>query len=86
VPIGGAIGSIDCHIGGNPNACSENAAYIRYFPTASAYFQICALSDNDSVTMNGRRIAPNMGFFPLFNEDVVTVGPRVFVVLLPSDT
>lgn len=86
VPIGGAIGSIDCHIGGSAIGCSENAAYIRYCPTDSGDFQFCALSDTDLVTMNGRRITPKMGCFPLFNEDVCTVGPRVFVFLLPTDT
>lgn len=86
VPIGGPIGSIDCHIGGNPVLCSEKAAYIRYCPTSSGDFQLCALSDNDLVTINGKRITPDMGCFPLLNDDVVTVGPRVFVFLLPSDT
>ncbi|KAL3944614.1 MAG: hypothetical protein SGBAC_001326 [Bacillariaceae sp.] len=86
VPFGGAIGSIDCHIGGSAIGCSENAAYIRYCPTDSGDFQFCALSDTDLVTMNGRRITPKMGCFPLFNEDICTVGPRVFVVLLPTDT
>lgn len=86
VPIGGAIGSIDCHIGGSPIGCSENAAYIRYCPMDSSDFQFCALSDNDLVTINGRRITPKMGCFPLFKEDVCTVGPRVFVFLLPTDT
>ena len=84
-PVGGAVGSIDCHIGGNPKACSESAAAIRYLPTSTSGFQFSALSDDDLVTMNGKRITPEMGAFPLFNEDVCTVGPRVFVFLLPSD-
>ena len=84
-PVGGAVGSIDCHIGGSPNACSESAAAIRYLPTSTSAFQFSALSDDDLVTMNGKQITPEMGAFPLFNEDVCTVGPRVFVFLLPSD-
>lgn len=84
-PFGGAVGSIDCHIGGNPRACSESAAVIRYLPTSVSGFQFSALSDNDMVTMNGKRITPGMGSFPLFSGDVCSVGPRVFVVLLPSD-
>jgi hypothetical protein len=84
-PIGGAVGAIDCHIGGSPKACSESAASIRYNPTPSGDFQFSALSDDDVITMNGRRITPAMGSFPLFNEDVCTVGPRVFVFLLPTD-
>lgn len=83
-PIGGAVGAIDCHIGGTPTSCSEFAACIRYYPTASVgNFQFCALSGDDLVTMNGQRVTPDMGCFPLFNEDVCTVGCRVFVFLLP---
>ncbi|CAJ1969428.1 unnamed protein product [Cylindrotheca closterium] len=84
--IGGVIGSMDCHIGGSPIGCSEKAAYIRYSPTDSSDFQFCALSDNDLVTINGRRITPKMGCFPLCNDDVCTVGPRVFAFLLPTET
>jgi hypothetical protein len=84
-PVGGAVGSIDCHIGGSPKTCSESAAAIRYLPTSTSGFQFSALSKDDVVTMNGKRITPEMGGFPLFNEDVCTVGPRVFVFLLPSD-
>ena len=83
-PVGGPVGSIDCHIGGTPRCCSEFAACIRYHPTASVgNFQFSALSDDDLVTMNGQRVTPDMGCFPLFNEDVCTVGCRVFVFLLP---
>ncbi len=84
-PIGGAVGSIDCHIGGSPKSCSESAASIRHIPTTTGGFQFSALSDDDVVTLNGRRITPAMGSFPLFNEDICTVGPRVFVFLLPTD-
>jgi hypothetical protein len=85
-PVGGAVGSIDCHIGGNSKCCSETGASIRYVPTSSGDFQFSALSEDDVITMNGQRITPEMGSFPLFNEDVCTVGPRVFVFLLPTDT
>lgn len=84
--IGGVVGTIDCHIGGGSKACSESAASIRYYPSQSGEFQFSALSDNDVVTMNGHRITSGMGSFPLFNEDVCTVGPRVFVFILPVDT
>ena len=85
-PIGGAVGLIDCHIGGSSQCCSEASACIRYFPTASGDFQFSALSGEDIITMNGQRITPEMGSFPLFNEDICTVGPRVFTFLLPTDT
>lgn len=84
-PIGGAVGAIDCHIGGSPKSCSEAAASIRHCPTPTGSFQFSALSDDDVVTMNGRRITPAMGSFPLFNEDICTVGPCVFVFLLPTN-
>ena len=85
-PIGGAVGSIDCNIGGESKCCSEASASIRYVPTSSGAFQLSALSGDDLVTMNGQRVTPEMGSFPLFNEDICTVGPRVFVFLLPTDT
>ena len=85
-PIGGAVGQIDCHIGGLSKCCSEVAACIRYVPTTSGDFQFAALSNDDVVTLNGKRITVESGSFPLFNEDICTVGARVFVFLLPSDT
>lgn len=85
-PLGGAVGSIDCHIGGKPSSCSESAAAIRYIPTSASGFQFSALCTDDLVTLNGKRVTPGMGGFPLFNEDVCTVGPRVFIFVLPSDT
>lgn len=84
-PVGGAIGSIDCHIGGSSKSCNELVATIRYCPTPSGGFQFSALSGDDIVTMNGQRITPEMGCFPLIHEDICTVGPRVFVFLLPTD-
>jgi hypothetical protein len=84
-PMGGPIGPIDCNTGGNSKCCSETAACIRYMPTDTGDFQLSALS-SDLITMNGQRITPEMGSFPLFNEDICTIGSRVFLFLLPSDT
>lgn len=84
-PMGGPIGPIDCNTGGNPKCCSETAACIRYVPTETGDFQLSALS-SDLITMNGQRITPEMGSFPLFNEDICTIGSRVFLFLLPSDS
>lgn len=83
VPIGTAVGEIDCNIGGTMLSCSETTASIRYAPTSAGDFQFASLNDDDIVTLNGKRITPGMGSFPLFNEDVCTVGARVFVFLLP---
>ena len=84
IPLGSAIGEIDCHIGGTLLSCSETAASIRFAPTTAGDFQFAALTDEDIVTLNGKRITPGMGSFPLFNEDICTVGARVFVFLLPK--
>lgn len=83
-PIGGPIGRIDCNTGGSSKCCSETAACIQYVPTDTGDFQFSALS-SDLITMNGQRITPEMGSFPLFNEDICTIGSRVFLFLLPSD-
>lgn len=85
VEIGGSVGKLDCNIGGTMKTCSDEAALIRYFPTTSSSFQFSAISEDDLVTLNGQRITASMGSFPLFNEDICTVGARVFVFLLPMD-
>jgi len=82
--IGGTVGDIDCHIGGAQNSCSEYAALIQYLPSSHSDFQLVLNNDEDVVTLNGKRISVGMGSFPLFNEDICTVGSRVFVFLLPS--
>mmetsp|Transcript_4493 Transcript_4493/g.12972 ORF Transcript_4493/g.12972 Transcript_4493/m.12972 type:complete len:1561 (-) Transcript_4493:211-4893(-) len=84
-PMGAPIGPIDCNTGGNSKCCSETAACIRYVPTDTGDFQLTALS-TDLITMNGQRITPEMGSFALFHEDICTIGSRVFLFLLPSDT
>eukprot|EP00521_Asterionellopsis_glacialis_P013923 CAMPEP_0195307938 /NCGR_PEP_ID=MMETSP0707-20130614/37967_1 /TAXON_ID=33640 /ORGANISM="Asterionellopsis glacialis, Strain CCMP134" /LENGTH=1416 /DNA_ID=CAMNT_0040372193 /DNA_START=37 /DNA_END=4287 /DNA_ORIENTATION=- len=87
VPLGGTIGDLDCNIGGTPGSCSESSAVIQYSPAGGSEFQFMALSGTeDIVTLNGARITSSMGSFPLFNEDVCSVGSRVFVFLLPTDT
>ena len=83
-PIGGPIGPIDCNTGGNSKCCVETAACIRYAPTDTGDFQLTALS-SDLLTMNGQRITPEMGSFPLFNGDICTIGSRVFIFLLGYD-
>ncbi|CAB9526907.1 expressed unknown protein [Seminavis robusta] len=83
IQIGASVGEIDCNVGGAALTCSETAATIRYAPTSAGDFQFTALNDDDIVTLNGRRVTPGMGSFPLFNEDICTVGARVFLFLLP---
>lgn len=83
-PLGGSMGSLDCNIGGLAGSCSEAAATIAFCgPSGGSLFQFCANNDEDIVTLNGQRIKASTGSFPLFNEDICTVGARVFVFLLP---
>jgi hypothetical protein len=85
VPLGGCIGKLDCHVGGVPGSCSERAACIRFAPTGTSTFQFSCLSDDDIVTLNGRRMTPEIGSFPLFHQDICSVGARVFVFIMPRD-
>lgn len=84
IPLGGTIGEIDCNIGGLEDTCSETAATIAFCPSGGSAFQFHANNDTDIVTLNGKRIKASTGSFPLFNEDVCTVGARTFVFLLPA--
>lgn len=86
LPLGGTVGELDCHIGGFAGSCSESAATIAFCPSGGSDFQFCANNENDVVTLNGCQINFSMGSFPLFNEDICTVGSRVFVFLLPNKT
>ena len=84
VPLGGFVGKLDCHVGGTPGSCSERAALIRYAPTETSQFQFSCLSDDDIVTLNGRRLLTSTGSYPLFHGDICSVGARVFVFILPT--
>lgn len=84
--LGGTVGEIDCNIGGESVSCSETAAVIQKSSSGGSDFQFCSTNNTDMVTLNGQRVKAEMGGFPLFNEDVCTVGSRVFVFLLPMDT
>jgi hypothetical protein len=85
VPVGGTVGNLDCHIGGVLGSCSEEAACIQYDPN-DARFQLSCLSAEDIVTLNGQRVTPESGRVALFHEDICSVGARVFVFVLPTET
>mmetsp|Transcript_10188 Transcript_10188/g.15603 ORF Transcript_10188/g.15603 Transcript_10188/m.15603 type:complete len:221 (+) Transcript_10188:586-1248(+) len=85
VPLGGSSGLLDCNVGGTQGICSEICAMIQHVPSEISQFQFSACNDEDVVTLNGKRITLEMGPFPLLNEDVCSVGARVFVFLLPQD-
>jgi hypothetical protein len=85
VPLGGCVGKLDCHVGGVPGSCSERAACIQHAPSETSVFQFSCVSEDDIVTLNGRKITPDTGTFPLFNEDICSVGARVFVFITPRE-
>lgn len=78
LPIGGAIGRMDCHIGGVPATCSESSACIRFAPTPDSDFQMSCLASDDIVTVNGKRLSQDDGSIPLRSGDICSVGARVF--------
>lgn len=86
VPLGGSVGTLDCHIGGVPGSCSELAACIRYSPneSKSSLFQLSCLGAHDIVTVNGNKIIPEMGYVPLVHNDICSVGARVFAFVAPN--
>ena len=88
VPLGGSVGTLDCHIGGVPGSCSEISACIRYDPneSKSSRFQISCLGavDIPVVSVNGKSITPEMGDVPLFHNDICSVGARVFALVEPK--
>ena len=77
LPFTFAVGS--CNIGGNP-FCGEIAATVQFNPTKFSNFQMTAKSD-DVVTINGKRLVPQSGPFPLKHLDVCSVGFRVFAFI-----
>ena len=86
VPLGGAVGKLDCHVGGVPGSCSEVSACIRYAPTSSSDFQIACMASEDTVTVNGERLLHKHGSIPLRNGDVCSVGARVFSFIVAVDS
>lgn len=84
VPIGGSVGSIDCHVGGLPGSSSEQAACIYYSREGGDSFHLVCLTEEDVVSINGDRLTPDLGAKRLKGDDIVTVGARVFVFQLPD--
>jgi hypothetical protein len=80
IPLGGSVGSLDCHIGGVPGSCTARAACIKY-DEQSAAFQFCCLSPTDQVTINGNKLSVEEGFVTIRHMDVCSVGARVFAFL-----
>ena len=81
--LGGSVGHIECNIGGLRKSCSQIAARVTFCPTTVSDYQIHALGDeSDVVTLNGTRINSESGPFPLKDQDVCSVGARVFMFLL----
>jgi hypothetical protein len=85
IPLGGSVGKLDCHVGGVPGSCGELVACIRYDPTVESSFRISCLSDDEAVTLNGCRVSVANGSLPLCDEDVLSVGARVFAFVQARD-
>ena len=81
--LGGTIADIDCNVGGIDGSCSEIAACIS-FSTSSNSLQFSACNEDDIVTLNGQQIIPSMGNFVIQNKAICSVGPRVFMLILPT--
>lgn len=80
--LGCGVGPLDCHIGGVPGTCSPFAACILY---DGEVFRFSCLSDTDVVTLNGERLSKSGGDGSvLYDNDVCSVGPRVFAFVLPT--
>lgn len=84
VPFGGSVGRLDCHVGGMPGSCTENAACITFATNNNSSFQFSCLSNEDIVTHNGKRLLIDMGSLPLQHNDVCSVGARVFAFICPD--
>lgn len=77
--LGMTVGDVDCNINGPKRSCGAKAAEIIYMPSNESKFRLSASNDDDIVTINGKRIIARMGYFPLKNRDVCSIGARVFV-------
>ena len=82
--LGGPVGKIDCTVGGPDGNCSPTAARIDYCPTSEVDHHFTVCNDDDIVTLNGLQIKASMGSFPLHNEDICSVGSRVFMFVHPT--
>jgi len=77
--VGGAVGKLDCHIGGVPGSCSEISACIRFTPCSKSDYKISCMAYDGIVTVNGKRVlAREEGDIPLQSGYIVSVGARVF--------
>ena len=79
VPVGGAVGKLDCHFGGVPGSCSEISACICFAPCSEIDYKISCMAYDGIVTVNGKRVlAREEGDIPLQSGYIVSVGARVF--------
>ena len=79
--LGGTVGHLDCNVGGYN--CSEIAACIN------TNYELSVLTPHDIITLNGRRLPYNhhnkkQYQYPLSHKDIISIGSRVFVFILPK--
>jgi hypothetical protein len=84
IDVGGTIGHVDCNIGGISGSCRETASCIYYCNIRNGFF-FTSCSEDDIVTLNGKRLKASMGTLQLRNGDICSVGSRVFMFILPIE-
>lgn len=89
--LGGPAGIIDCNVGGPIGICAPMCVRLSHQPinkkdpSSEAKFSLTLLSEKDIVTVNGQMVrAGDECSVNLFNGDIISVGPRVFLFSLPS--
>ena len=76
--MGGAVGKLDCHIGGVPGSCSEISACIYFAPCSESDYKMLCIAYDGIVTVNCKRVSQEEEDIPLQSVYIVSVGARVF--------
>jgi len=75
---------VDIHIGDDPSVARYHAD-IRY-NEETQYFEICALDDEATFYIQGKRITPASGYVLIYPRNVIQLGFRVFRFLYPTSS
>ncbi len=81
--LGGTIGDIDCNIGGINGSCQEVGAVLS-FSQRNNSFQFSSCSNEDAVSVDGHKLDPTEGLVNVGNKSIMSVGSRVFMLIIPS--
>ena len=83
--LGGTVGDVDCNIGGIDGSCSERSAVIFYSQHDSSFY-LKACGTGDVISVNGKKVEHSAESFQLRNKAVCSVGSRVFMFILASES